>query len=373
MPGQTHIGISKKIENWEEKRRLKKILWGFRQQDFGLIARTVAEGVNPRDCKNDIKDLIKQWNNIQKLARKRNAPCLLHRDVDLLGSVLRDQITSEVDSVVVDRKDTFKKIMKQLKSVAPSLRSKVRLYEEKIPLFDAMGIEVEIEKMFIRKIWVKRGAYIVIDQTEALVTIDVNTGRFVGKQSQEDTIFKTNVEAAREIARQIRLRDIGGLIIVDFIDMTSRENERRLYEEFRSGFREDRAKCAFGPVTEFGLIEMTREKTRPSLVHELSEPCPLCDGAGRVLSKETVALKIERWFKRARAVAEEYDYRLVTHPLLAEVLASEKDNRLKKIARELRLNISLDTDKNLKVDEFQVFSVAEGRDITERFKLVPTE
>jgi ribonuclease G len=277
-------------------------------------------------------------------------------------------LTPEVEGIVVDNKDQYKRIMGYLKEVAPQMRSKVRLYQERIPLFDAMGIESEMEKMFSRKIWLKRGGYIVIDQTEALVTIDVNTGRFVGKQSQEDTIFQTNVEAAREVARQVRLRDIGGLIIVDFIDMAYRENERKLYEEFKNAFKRDRAKNAFAQVSEFGLMEMTREKVGPSLIHSLSEPCPTCDGSGRVLSKETTALKIERWFKRAKAVSDERDYRLVINPVLSELMLSKEENRLRDLNKQLRLNIELVTDRNIQPYEYKVLSVAENREITERFK-----
>jgi len=367
IPGQRHVGTSKKIEDWQEKKRLKQILRELRNGDYGLIARTVGAGRSPKEFRSDIKNLLKEWGYIQKQAHKKKAPCLLHRDVDLIGSVIRDLLTPEVEGIVVDHKPTFKTILGYLKPVAPQLRSKVRLYQEKIPLFDALGIESEIDKMFSRKIWLKRGGYIVIDQTEALVTIDVNTGRFVGKQSQEETILQTNLEATKEIGRQIRLRDIGGLIIADFIDMTSRGNERRLYEEFREAFRRDRAKNAFAPVSEFGLIEMTREKVGPSLLHELSDPCPVCDGSGRVLSKETTALKIERWFMRAKAVSEERDYRLAIHPTLSDLMLSREDNRLKNLNKQLHLNIELVTDRNLLPQEFKVFSVAENREITERF------
>jgi ribonuclease G len=367
IPGQNHVGTSKKIEDWQEKKRLKQILRELRNGDYGLIARTVGAGKSSREFRADIKNLLKAWNHIQKQARKKKGPYLLHRDVDLIGSIIRDLITTEVESIIIDHKPTFKRIIGYLKGVAPQLRSKVRLYEERMPLFDALGIEPEIEKMFHRKIWLKRGGYIVIDQTEALVTIDVNTGRFVGKQSQEDTILQTNLEACREIARQIRLRDIGGLIIVDFIDMTHRSNERRLYEEFKDAFRRDRAKNAFAPVSEFGLIEMTREKVGPSILHELSDPCPVCDGSGRVLSKETTALKIERWFKRAKAVSEERDYRLAINPVLSELMLSKEDNRLRDLNKQLRLNIELMTDRNLLPHEFKVFSVMENREITERF------
>jgi len=368
VPGEDHVGVSRKIPDWGEKKRLKRLAYEIKPDGFGCIVRTVAEGKQKRELKSDIKNLTRLWKKIKRQADKKPAPVLLHKDIGLIYSVMRDILTPEVESVVVDSKKEYKKILSYLKAVARGLRSKVKLYEGKVPIFDAYNIEPEIEKMLDRKVWVKKGAYFVIDQTEAMVTIDVNTGRFVGKTTQESTVLKTNLEAAREIARQIRLRDIGGLIIVDFIDMESAENRKKVFEEFKSAFRHDRSKNSILPISEFGLIEMTRERIRPSILHTLSEICPCCGGIGRMISKETMAMKIERWFKRARVGSGCRNYRLVVHPDVAQILGDGKAGRIRKLSKELKLDIELVKDEDLPSDEFKVFDLDQKMEVTEVFK-----
>ena len=286
----------------------------------------------------------------------------------MVSSIMRDILTPEVNSVIVDSKREYKKILSYLRSIARSLRFKVKLYEGKVPIFDAYNIEPEIEKMLERKVWIKKGAYFVIDQTEAMVTIDVNTGRFVGKSSQESTVLKTNLVATKEIARQIRLRDIGGLIIIDFIDMDLAENRKKVFEEFRSAFKNDRSKNSILPISDFGLVEMTRERIRPSLLHTLSESCPWCQGIGRVISKDTVAMKIERWFRRAKVSSKSKRYKLFVNPELSKILMEGKMNRIQKLEKELKLEIKLIEDKQLILESFKVFSEDERLDVTELFK-----
>ncbi len=368
VPGEDHVGVSRKIFDWGEKKRLKRLAYEIKADGFGCIIRTVAEGKQKRELKSDIKHLTRLWKNIAMLADKKEAPVLLHKDIGLIYSIMRDILTPEVESVVVDSKKEYKKILSYLKSVAKSLRSKVKLYDGKVPIFDAYSIEPGIEKMLDRKVWVKKGAYFVIDQTEAMVTIDVNTGRFVGKTTQESTVLKTNLEAAREIARQIRLRDIGGLIIVDFIDMELAENRKKVFDEFKVAFRHDRSKNSILPISEFGLIEMTRERIRPSILHTLSQTCPCCGGIGRVISKETVASKIERWFKRSRVGAECKNYRLMVHPDLAQILEDGKTDRISKLSKKLKLNIELVKNEELPSDEFRIFDLDQGMEVTDRFK-----
>jgi len=251
-----------------------------------------------------------------------------------------------------------------VREIAPALKGRVRLYREKAPIFDYFGIEPEMEKMMDRRVWIKKGAYLIIDQTEAMVTIDVNTGRFVGRKDQESTILRTNLEAAREVARQIRLRDIGGLIIIDFIDMYSRENRRKLYDEFCSWFRYDRAKRAISPVSDFGLIEMTRERVRPSLMTALSESCPHCNGLGRVPSKKTMATKIERWFHRAKALGKHARFNLIVNPGLADFLTNGEGNRVARMANIHHFHINLVRDTTISYQEFIVTDVESGVDLT---------
>lgn len=368
VPGEEHIGVSRKIIEREEKKRLKRVVSELKPEGFGAIIRTVAEGKERKEFKNDIRLLLKLWKKIRKEAEKKRAPRLVHKDMGMIASVIRDQLSPEVNQVMIDFKSEYKKIRSYLRVMAPSLRQKVMLYDKDIPIFDFYNIESQIEKMLDRKVWMKKGAYIVIDQTEAMVTIDVNTGRFVGKSDQRSTILRTNLEAAREIARQIRLRDIGGLIIVDFIDMNSAGDRRKVYEEFEASFRNDRSKHSILPISEFGLIEMTRERIRPSLLFTFSEPCPVCDGIGRVLSKETLSSKIERWFKRAKSRSVDKRYKLFVNPDVYKILTEGKDSRIKKLCKMLRIEIDIEKDESLPTDEFRVFSLDEEMEVTERFK-----
>lgn len=231
------------------------------------------------------------------------------------------------------------------------------------------GLEAEIDKMLSRRVWIKKGAYIIIDQTEAMVTIDVNTGRFVGGRDQEQTIFETNLQAAREIARQIRLRDIGGLIVCDFIDMYNRDNRRKLYEEFNRSFKYDRAKRAINPVTEFGLIEMTRERVRPSHMHTLSETCPTCEGLGRIISKENLATKIERWFARAKAGRKFDKFHLVVNPDLAVTLTDSAINRLERLMKAHKFRINLVRDTTFPQPIYKIYNAEDNAELTEMYKV----
>ena len=368
VPGEEHIGVSRKIIEREEKKRLKRVVSELKPEGFGAIIRTVAEGKNQKEFKNDIRLLLNLWKKIRREAEKKKAPALVHKDMGLVASVIRDQLSSEVNQVMIDSKWEYKKIRSYLRVIAPSLRQKVILYDKDIPIFDFYNIESQIEKMLDRRVWLRKGAYIVIDQTEAMVTIDVNTGRFVGKSDQQTTILKTNLEASREIARQIRLRDIGGLIIIDFIDMESFENRKKVFEVFKASFKNDRSKHSILPISDFGLIEMTRERIRPSLLYTFSQPCPTCNGVGRVLSKETLAAKIERWFKRAKVRSVDKKFKLCIHPEVYRVLTEGKESRIKKLCRMLRIEILPEKDENLSADEFKVFSLDEEEEITDRFK-----
>ena len=367
VPDDAGVRVSRRIHNWAEKRRLKKILSELRPEGFGLIARTESEDKSPRDFKNDVRRLTRAWKQIAKDAEKKEAPVLLHRELDITGSLMRDVFSEDVERLVVDDKKVYRSILGYLKEVDPALRSKIERYGGDVPIFDIYGVEPELEKLFENRVWLKKGAFLVIDQTEAMVTIDVNTGRFVGKKSQEDTILHANLDAAREVARQIRLRDIGGLIVIDFIDMMHFANRRRVYEEFKDAFRHDRAKHSISPISDFGLIEMTRQRVRASLTQSLSDPCPVCHGRGRVLSKETMVLKLERWFARAHIATDIRNFRLVTHPTLAKHLADPKEKRLEKIAKAQKVKIALDSRENLAPDKYEIFSVSDGVELTEMF------
>jgi ribonuclease G len=367
VPGAEHVGVSRKITGWEEKKRVKRLAKEWRPEGFGLIVRTVGEGKTEKEFEADIRMLTRLWRKIKKRVERRTAPSLVHKDMEVTSSIIRDLLSPEVDRVVIDSRREYRKIISYLGAVAPNLRSKVEYYDQLTPIFDHFGIEPQIERMLDRKVWIKKGAYIVIDQTEALVTIDVNTGRFTGRGSQEATIFMTNIEAAKEIARQIRLRDIGGIIVIDFIDMSLKENRKRLFDEFKVALRRDRSKTFIYPPSDLGIVEMTRERTRPSLMYTFSDPCPLCSGIGRVLSKETIAVKVERWFARAKAGSELRDYRLVLHPLVAEILADGGQDRVKRLSKRFGFKIDLIRDTSMHPESFKVIASQNDADITQKF------
>ena len=294
---------------------------------------------------------------------------MIHKEEELVVSMIRDIFTDDVMHLIIDNRDDYKRIMSYARQVMPHLKSRIELYKGDTPLFDHYDLEPEIEKMLERKVWIRKGAYLIIDQTEAMVTIDVNTGRYTGKSDQEATIFHTNMEAAREIARQIRLRDIGGLLVCDFIDMYNRDNRRKLYEEFKSCFQNDRAKRAINPVTDFGLVEMTRERIRPSHMHKLMDICPSCEGVGRVLSKDTMATKIERWFKRASVDKDHTMFHLAISPDLAEMMTDNGTNRIARMMKIHKFQINVVRDTTIPLQVYKVYDAQTNEEITDLFKV----
>ncbi|HSG99959.1 MAG TPA: ribonuclease E/G, partial [candidate division Zixibacteria bacterium] len=317
----------------------------------------------------DIKRSLRMWSKLKKKADSTEAPALIHKEEEMTLSVVRDILSETVDRILVDDRREYRRIASYIRQVAPHLRGRLELYKNSMPLFDQYDLEREIEKMLERQVWIKKGSYLIIDQTEAMLTIDVNTGRFVGSKDQEDTIFRTNIEAAKEIARQLRLRDLGGLIVCDFIDMYNRENRRKLFDIFKRELDKDKAKKAINPVSEFGLIELTRQRVRPSLMQTYSQPCDCCNGIGRVLSKETMGAKIDRWFIRAQRDGRFRDFHLIVHPSLADSLVGEDGsaNRLRRIMKQRRLQVNLVRDTSMSLQNFKVFEATGNHDVTEMY------
>ncbi len=301
IPNQRYIGISRKISNFKEKKRLRQIVRSSLPDNFGLIVRTVAEGRSEKDIRNDIDSLVKIWRSIEKKIQQTKAPNIVYKDMGMASSVIRDLFTPDVSRVVVDSRILMREISQYIKDVAPNLKHKVEYYRGKLPVFDFYKIEPEIDKSMQSKVWLKNGAYIVIQQTEALVSIDVNSGKFIGRKDHETNSLKIDLEAAREIARQARLRDVGGLIVIDFIDVLQDENKRKIYRELRREFAKDRSITKIEPMSRFGLVEMTRQRVRPSVLHTIHEECPVCSGIGWVPTVSTVSSLIERWLQRYRA------------------------------------------------------------------------
>lgn len=367
VPNDNVIGVSRKIQNRREKFRLKKLGRAICPENFGLVIRTVAEGKDEASLKADLDNLMKKWEQLVKKMRSVNPPALVHKEVGVLSSVIRDLFTTDIEMMIVDNKKMFKEIVKYLKEVSPQLTERVKLYEKKMPLFDEYGIEVQINRSLSRKVWLKSGGYLFIDHTEALTAIDVNSGRFAGRSNHDANSLKINLEAAREIARQLRLRDIGGIIIIDFIDMIDPKNKQKLYEEFKRELARDRAQANISQVSEFGIIEMTRERVRPALLYSISEPCPACMGTGRVISKSTMAHKIERWVKRYRSEGGERSVQLVVHPELAKYLTTGVRSLVRRMTWSYWMRFKIVADENVSLDDFRFMDKMGEEDLTEKY------
>jgi ribonuclease G len=288
--------------------------------------------------------------------------------MDLDTGLVRDIFTEDVDEMVIDDKDVHREVMNYLRAISPELRGRVRLYKGRSPIFDYFGIEAQIEKTFERKVWLKKGGYIVIQGTEAMVTIDVNTGRFTGKRSQEDTILQTNLDAAREVARQLRLRDLGGIVVIDFIDMEEEPNRRALVEAFRSALQGDRARTKIHPLSELCLMEMTRQRVREPLLHYFSEDCPACGGTGKTRSLPAVGMRLERSLRRVGARSKEREVQLWVNPDLAVWLFDERGNRLEGLEHRYGFTVDIQEDPRLRRDEFRIVFPRSKRDVTSEFE-----
>lgn len=367
IPYDHTVGVSRKIHNRREKGRLKSIGREIKPNGFGLVIRTVSEGRNKQELLDDLNGLLKTWDQIVKNIAKSKPPIRVHKDMDMLSSTIRDLFTNDVDRLVVDDKKMHKQIVKYLREVASALVDRAELHKDKEPIFDKFGIESEITKSLARKVWLKSGGYIFFDHTEALTAIDVNSGRFMGKKDHDANSLKINVEACREISRQLRLRDIGGIIICDFIDMVDEKNRRKLQDEFLNELKADRAQVNIAPISKFGIIEMTRERVRPPLFFSISEPCPACLGTGRVMSKTTILARIERWVKRYRSEKGERSLQLVVNPELAQFLTAGTPSHTLRISWRYWTRIKIVVEESVAIDDFRFMDKEGQEDLTQKY------
>jgi len=357
MPTVSHIGVSRRIEDEGERTRLKELLERIRPAGLGgFIVRTAGEQRNEEDFVADLKYLTELWDQIKRRAEKSSAPAVIHHDLDLVLRTIRDVLSPEFKTVWVDSVDQYQRIVEFLDHIQPNLVSRVRLYRRDEPIFDEFGIEGEIAKALKSKVWLKSGGYIVINQTEALVAIDVNTGKYVGKKNLEETVFKTNVEAAKEIVRQIRLRDLGGIIVLDFIDMEDPQNRARLFETLENEIKKDRSKTKILQISEFGLIEMTRKRVRQSLERSLTQACPYCTGSGRIKSNTTIALEIWRELMKIRDFHEGQDVIVRLNPIVYSTLHAG-DPIFEEVEQTLGVHLVFKPDESLHHEQFDVMRI----------------
>jgi ribonuclease G len=356
MPTVDHVGVSRKIASDEERQRLKRILQSNRTGiPGGFILRTAGEGKSEEELRADMHFLYNLWMDLRQKAEKKKAPVMVHHDLDLVQRILRDQLTSSFKNVWVDNEEMYADVVGFVQRFQPGLVSRVKLYTRPTPIFDAFNITAELEKALRPKVWLKTGGYIVINQTEALVAIDINTGKYVGKSNRlEDTIVKTNTDAVKEIVRQIRLRDLGGIIVVDFIDMDERKNRQKVMQALEEAMRSDRAPNKILAFNDFGLVAITRKRVKQSLERTMCSPCSYCEGAGYVKSVATVIGEIlQEAGKIARAV-EGREVLLRVHPEVAKVLKSHNNDYLQELEGILGRTVMVKSDPLLHQEKFDL-------------------
>ena len=354
MPTVDHVGISRRIEDEEERERLREIVDRIRPAGSGFIVRTVSEGKSEDDLLADMKYLLKLWEEVAKKKDNVHAPALIHSDLDVTQKVVRDILTESVDRIVVDSKPEYDKVVQFITTFMPKMKYSIELYDEEEPIFDNFGLEVEISRALGRKVWLKSGGYIIIEQTEALTAIDVNTGRFVGKHNLEDTILKTNLEAVKEIAYQLRLRNIGGIIIIDFIDMEKEVNREKVYGALEEALKADKSKTNILKISELGLVEMTRKRVRESMGRMMCEPCPYCEGRGYVKSKITVCHEIFRELRREMLDIRGAKVTLTVHPQVADLLYDEERRGLEELERRFKKRITVRAKPGFHQEQFEI-------------------
>ena len=354
-PFDESLGISRRINDLNERNRIRGIVKGLRlPKGIGCIVRTAARGVHVHSFKREIRYLLNLWSRIKFRSRKVRAPAILYEEYDLILRMVRDQFTEDVEKLAVDSREKYKRIARFLNFFMPALKSKIVLYKGTTPIFEKYGIEKEIEKIFNRKISLKSGGSVIIEQTEGMVAIDVNTERYKGKKNVEDTIFRTNMEAAREIARQIRLRDIGGILIIDFIDMESKAHKLKVQEALESSLKKDKAKTNILSISPIGVVEMTRQRMRKSLESATYKKCPYCDGRGLVKSDTTIAMHVLRKVEKASHATQKRELAVKVHPDIFSYLMENERNMILPLQRRCRKRIKLLKDSNLHLEDVKI-------------------
>jgi ribonuclease G len=370
MPFASKVGVSRKIDERGERQRLRQMVQEMLPPDVGgVIVRTVSEDATRESFERELHTLINNWRRIKRKTQFTRAPSLVHRETNVTRGLVRDLFSAKVEGVTVDSRQVYNEITEYLQGIAPELVERVTLYEGTVPLFDKADIETEIRDLFKRRCDLPSGGYLVIEQTEALVSIDVNSGRYTGKKDPEKTILRTNTEAAREIARQLRLRDVGGIIVCDFIDMETQSNRDKVLHELRTNLGRDRARTRAFAVSELGLVEMTRQRVRQSHWQSMTASCPTCSGTGRIFTPDTIVRRTERAVRRMAAEGRKESVTLRLHPEVAlHVLEQEHDfvRRLEKLAG---FPLEMRDDPLLKPDEIKLVVRGAQRDVTQQYAL----
>ena len=363
MPTVDHVGVSRKIDSRDERSRLRGIVREFREQHGftgGVIIRTAAAGRSKEDIVSDLSYFHRVWTEIRQKSETSRAPAVVYREQSLVAKLLRDLLTEEFSAIRIDNEQEYRRVLELIERIMPSLAAKVKRYEKEFPIFEEYGVQAEIERALRSKVWLKSGGSIIINQTEALVAIDVNTGRYVGKKTAgrlEDTILKTNLEAVREIIRQIRLRDLGGIIVLDFIDMEEKKNRQKVFQAVEQELRKDRAPSKALQVSDFGLVIITRKRVKQSLERVLTEPCPYCAGSSVIKSSSTICYEILSEVKKISADLNGQSLVLRVNPDIARALKEEERAVLRELKQTLGREIAVRPDTQLHHEQFDLMAV----------------
>lgn len=367
--GGGQVAVSRRVVSRKERSRLKKLVRSILPEGFGAIIRTVAEDQEEALLKQDLEKLLTKWKQIEEKLQDATPPQLIFKEDTIISSVLRDSLTSDVSEIVANSPAIYKETLNYIEWAAPEMVKNVALYQGKLPLFEGYAIAKDVESIFSRKVWLKSGGYIIIEHTEAMVVVDVNSGRYAAKREQEENSLKTNLEAAREVVRQLRLRDIGGIIVVDFIDMLDPKNAKKIYDAVKTELRNDRAKSNILPMSDFGLMQITRERIRPSLMQRMGDQCPACGGTGIVQARFTTINQIERWLRK---YALQHPLRfqqldLYVSPTVLEPLQNSDMKTEMKWFLQHMLFVTVKGDESLRSDDFRFYNRKNNKDITAEY------
>ena len=363
MPTVDHVGVSRKIDSRDERARLRGIVREFREQHGftgGVIIRTAAAARPKEDILSDLSYFHRVWTEIRQKAETSRAPAVVYQEQSLVAKLLRDLLTEEFSAIRIDSAHEHRRVIELIERIMPSLAPKVKLYEKEYPIFEEYGVQAEIDRALRSKVWLKSGGSIVVNQTEALVAIDVNTGRYVGKKTAgrlEDTILKTNLEAVKEIVRQIRLRDLGGIIVLDFIDMEEKKNRQKVFQTVEQELRKDRAPSKGIQVSDFGLVIITRKRVKQSLERVLTEPCPYCAGSAVIKSSSTICYEILSEVKKISADLNGQSLVLRVNPDIARALRDEERAVFKDLKQSIGRDISIKPDVQLHHEQFDLMAI----------------
>ena len=354
MPFSAHLGVSRKIEDEDERSRLKNLLKRIKPEGAGgFIIRTVAKGADSEVIEGEMFYLLNLWQEIEERAKTSPAPSLVYEEPSLELRIIREYMASDTKQIIVDDEEAHQRLKGYLKRIAPEKEHLLRLWQNQDALFDHFGVELELDRALERKVWLKSGGFIVIDETEALTTIDVNTGKFIGKKSFEDTVLKTNLEASKEIVSQLRLRNIGGIIIIDFIDMHKAKNRQKVLSALKEELKKDKAKTVVVGISDIGLTEMTRRRTEPSLVKKLCEPCPYCEGKGYLKSPRTVCYEIFYELTKNRSELAGRSIKLYVNSMVAELLLGEEKEILDLLLKMYDMKIDVEIRDNFHQEQYE--------------------